>query len=316
MFLINLDTYDPFFNLALEELLLKSRKSEYLILGINDPVVVIGKHQAAHREVNTEYVTENRIPVIRRISGGGTVFHDRGNLNFTFIRQSEEGKQVDFRKYTRPVIDFLASLGIEAELEGKSDIKVNSLKISGNAEHVYRNRVLHHGTLLFSASMEMLKNSIRTDKSCYNTRAVDSNPSSVLNLDKRLAGFSDINDFRNEMLHYFTGYMPDLVVSSIPDRDSEEAISLAETRYRTWEWNFGYGPDYHFRNHFYFDSKPHSCHLNIREGIVVKCSIDGSDKMKYLSEKLIGCRHMVADLLKVFEKENIDISDEDVFSFF
>src|SRR5665811_810867 len=100
MYCITLDSDDPFFNLAIEEILLKESKDEYLILGINTPSVIIGKHQSAHREVNTKFVSENDIPVIRRISGGGTVFHDKGNLNFSFIRQSEEGKQVDFRKYT------------------------------------------------------------------------------------------------------------------------------------------------------------------------------------------------------------------------
>ena len=106
------------------------------------------------------------------------MFHDNGNLNFTFIRQSETGKQVDFRKYTQPVIDFLNSLGIEAKFEGKNDLKVDGFKISGNAEHIHRNRVLHHGTLLYSTSLEMLRNSLRKDTSCYNTRAVASNPSS------------------------------------------------------------------------------------------------------------------------------------------
>jgi lipoate---protein ligase len=110
MFCIILESNDPFFNLAIEELLLINSKEDYLILGINNPSVIIGKHQSAHREVNTKFVIENNIPVIRRISGGGTVFHDKGNLNFTFIRQCESGKQVDFRKYTQPVIEFLLSL--------------------------------------------------------------------------------------------------------------------------------------------------------------------------------------------------------------
>ena len=136
MLCLNLKSTDPFFNLALEEILLKNRKEEYLILGINDPCVVIGKHQVPHREVNTRFVTENNIPVIRRISGGGTVFHDSGNLNFSFIMQSEAGKQVDFRKYTLPVISFLSTLGVDAKFEGKNDLKVDGLKISGNAEHV------------------------------------------------------------------------------------------------------------------------------------------------------------------------------------
>jgi lipoate-protein ligase A len=156
MFCIITESDDPSFNLAVEELLLKNRNNEYLILGINKPSVIIGKHQSAHREINTRFVTENNIPVIRRISGGGTVFHDKGNLNFTFIRQSEAGKQIDFRKYTKPVIDFLYSLGVEAKFEGKNDLKTDGLKISGNAEHVHRNRVLHHGTLLFSTSLEII----------------------------------------------------------------------------------------------------------------------------------------------------------------
>ena len=109
MFCINLQSNDPFFNLAIEEYLLKNSQEEYLILYINSPSVIIGKHQTGHREVNTRFVTENNIPVIRRISGGGTVYHDAGNLNFSFIRQCETGKQVDFLKYTQPVIGFLES---------------------------------------------------------------------------------------------------------------------------------------------------------------------------------------------------------------
>ena len=119
MFCINLESNDPFFNLAVEEILLKNSKEEYLILGINSPSVIIGKHQSGHMEVNIKFVNKYQIPVIRRISGGGTVFHDCGNLNFSFIRQSESGKQVDFRKYTQPVLDFLKSMGIEARFEGK-----------------------------------------------------------------------------------------------------------------------------------------------------------------------------------------------------
>src|SRR5450759_4199757 len=174
MFCINLNTNDPFFNLAIEEYLLKNSKEEYLILGINKPSVIIGKHQSAHREVDTKFVLENNIPVIRRISGGGSVFHDNGNLNFTFICQSEDGKQVDFRKYTKPVIEFLLSLGLETKFEGGNDLKIDGLKISGNAEHVHRNRVLHHGTLLFSTSLDMLRNALRKDSSHYTTRAVES----------------------------------------------------------------------------------------------------------------------------------------------
>ncbi len=316
MQLINLESTDPFYYLALEEVLLKKSQSDYLILAVNDPSVIIGKHQSAHREVSTKFITENRIPVIRRISGGGTVFHDAGNLNFSFIRQSEEGKQVDFRKYTRPVIDFLISVGAAAKFEGKNDIKINGLKISGNAEHVHRNRVLHHGTLLFNTSLEMLRKSIRQDKSGYITRAVDSNPSSVINLKEILKDFSDIREFSKSMINHFYLNIPDLEQGILVQHYTEEAVSLAESKYRQWNWNFAYGPDYHFKNSFNFNNTLHTVLLHISNGIVTQSTIDGSDKMRSFAEKLKGCRHMVPDFTDLFEKENILIPTGEIFNFF
>ena len=316
MHFLSLETHDPYFNLALEEVLLKNRSKEYLILGINDPAVIIGKHQSPHREVNTKFITENEIPVLRRISGGGTVFHDRGNLNFTFIRNSEEGKQVDFLKYTQPVIEFLVSVGINARFEGKNDIKVDGLKVSGNAEHVHRNRVLHHGTLLFSSAIGLLKNSIREDKSCYTTRAVDSNPSSVMNLNEKLLNYSDILEFSKAMMHYFSLNMTDLELCDLSQQDTDEAMSLAETKYRRWEWNFAYGPEYVFNNTFRYDDKPHSCLLHVKNGVVSQCAFEGSNKMVSVAVKFVGCRHMVPDFLNLFEKENITISGQEIFNFF
>ena len=313
---IFLGTHDPFFNLALEEVLLKSRKEEYLILGINDPSVIIGKHQVANREACTRFVTENKIPVIRRISGGGTVFHDSGNLNFTFIRYCEPGKQVDFRKHTQPVIDFLISLGINAKFEGKNDIKVDGLKISGNAEHVHRNRVLHHGTLLFSTSLDMLRNSIREDKSCYTTRAVGSNPSSVLNLVDKLQIFAGIDDFSNAMMHYFSRIISGFEDYNISPQDMADAEALADSRYKTWEWNYAYGPEYTFYNTFRLLERMCSISLSVAEGKVRQCAITGGEELKSIEEKLLGCRHMVPEFMNVLEKENIGLAGVEIYNFF
>lgn len=314
MFCITLETDDPFFNLAIEEVLLKNRKDDYLILGINSPSIIIGKHQSAHRESNTEFVTDNKIPVIRRISGGGTVYHDKGNINFTFIRQSEPGKQIDFRKYTQPVIDFLSSKGVDAKFEGKNDLKVNGLKISGNAEHVHRSRVLHHGTLLFDASLDILRNTIRKDTSCYTTRAVGSNPSSVANLKGMLSETSDILWFREEMMNYFLGNLRDAEVYRLTYKDSDEAAVLAETKYRTWEWNYAYGPEYRFVNKFEFRGEQIECKFIVQEGIIRECILKGTSVLTELESKLTGCRHMEQDLKKVFIAENIP--DIDIFNLF
>jgi lipoate-protein ligase A len=316
MYCINLGSEDPFFNLAIEEVLLKNSKEEYLLLGINTRSVIIGKHQTAHREVNTQFVSENDIPVIRRISGGGTVFHDPGNLNFTFIRQSETGKQVDFRKYTQPVMDFLLSSGVEVKFEGKSDLKVRGLKISGNAEHVYRNRVLHHGTVLFNTSLDMLRNSLRKDTSCYSTRGVKSNPSSVTNLKELLQSFRDIYQFRSGMMNFLKNNLPDMIPCQLSKPETEQAEILASSKYKSWEWNWAYGPEYHFSNQFEIDGDQFSCRLFVKDGIVRECKIIGTFEMEAFSKKLVGCRHMVDDFIDVFRKGNISVPEYYIFNFF
>jgi lipoate-protein ligase A len=315
MLCINLQSTDPCFNLTLEELLLRREKEEYLILYVNSPSVIIGKHQVAHRETDTEFVTVNSIPVVRRISGGGTVYHDQGNLNFTFILQSKTGSQVDFRKYTKPVIDFLATIGIDAKFEGKNDLKISGLKISGNAEHIYRERVLHHGTILFDTDIEMLNKTIRKDTSCYSSRGVASNPSPVMNLKQILPGINNMNDFRQEMYGYFINRPgnDDLLLNN---REIEEAGNIADSKFRTWEWNYAYGPDYHFHNSFIFNNEKHSLSIFVKDGIIKECKIEGSGEMKNIGEKLIGCRHMPENLEDFFNRNKLNISRSDIYRFF
>jgi len=316
MFCINLESNDPFFNLAIEEFLLKNSKEEYLILYVNSPSVIIGKHQTGHREVNTRYITEKNIPVIRRISGGGTVYHDHGNLNFSFIRRCESGKQVDFIKYTKPVIDFLKYMGVEAKFEGKNDLKIDGLKISGNAEHVHGNRVLHHGTLLYNTSLDSLRNSIRKDISRYSSRAVASNPSSVVNLNEILLCFNDISELRSEMINFFLKNLPDTFPYDLTEAEILQAESIALSKYHTWEWNWAYGPEYNFKNFFEIQNIPYSCNLEVRDGKIKECVLEGSNTFISTSKKLIGCRHMVSDMEEFFRIENVIFTEEDIYNFF
>jgi len=300
---LTLPANDPFFNLGAEEYLLKNSSREFLILNTNSPSVIIGKHQCLHRETDTEYVTLNNIPVIRRLSGGGTVFHDGNNLNFTFIRNSEPGRQVDFQKHTAPVIGFLASLGIEARLEGKNDLKVNGLKISGNAEHVHRNRVLHHGTLLFDSDLGALRASLRRDTSAYITRAVNSNPSSVANLKPLLPAIENISGFRKRMEDYFLNF-PGTEKYFLTDTETAIIEALANTKYRTWEWNYAYGPDYQLIKQIDCQSLRSQLRIEIKQGIITECSAEDSELKKIFS-KFTGRKHIVNELAEVIEKENI-----------
>ena len=309
---LTLLTNDPFINLATEEYLLKNSDGEFLILYTDSPSVIIGKHQSPHRESDTEYVIKHNIPVIRRLSGGGTVYHDEGNLNFTFIRNSKPGHQVDFRKYTRPVIEFLSVYGVDAKLEGKNDLKVNGLKISGNAEHVHRNRVMHHGTLLFDSDLAALKNSLRKDTSAYITRAVNSNPSSVANLKQFISGFSSTDQFRRKMEEYFLN-LPGNQTYSLKEEELKVIEALAGTKYRTWEWNYAYGPDYQLIKQIDYKSVRSHLSIEVKQGIITECIFEDSELKKTFS-KLTGRKHMVDELAEVIENEGI--IGLSVFSFF
>jgi len=174
MLCIRHDITDPYFNLAAEEYFLKESNREFFILYINDPSVIAGKHQNVYAEINLNHVRENNIKVARRISGGGTVWHDHGNLNFSFIREGTDGDMVNFRKYTSPIVDVLLRLGIPAQFKEKNSIVVNNLKISGNAEHIFKNRVLHHGTLLFSSDLTGMSKALTTGQMKYQGRAITS----------------------------------------------------------------------------------------------------------------------------------------------
>lgn len=315
MLCLDLASTDPVFNLAAEEYLLKYSEEEYLILYIDDPSVIIGKHQAAHREADTKFVTRNNIPVIRRISGGGAVFHDRGNLNFAFIIKSSAGNQVNFKKYTLPVLEFLSSIGIDARFEGKSDIKAEGKKISGNAEHVFRERVLHHGTLLFNTDLVKLKASLRSDTSHYRTNAVSSNPAPVTDIMDLLPAVSDINDFRASMLDFFIKKEGNKL-SALTRDDIEHIEAIADTRYRTWDWNYAYGPEYVFENKTVISSSPVAISLTVKDGLISNSMLEGNCKVIAAAEKLAACRHMPESIREVLRQEEMQIRESDVFRFF
>lgn len=313
---IILDTRDPTLNLATEEYLLHKRKEDYVILSINDPSVIVGKHQCVHREVNTRYTRSKNMPVLRRISGGGSVYHDHGNLNFAFIRNSEPGKQIDFRLYTAPVVNYLQSSGINARFEGKNDIRVNDLKISGNAEHVYRERVLHHGTLLFYADLDALRSSLKPVTQGYETRAVESNRSSVTNLRGMIREIDNVEQLADSMMSFLNGSGTGLESFHLSDDMKTEIRNLADTKYRTWEWNYGYGPPYTYTGSFVLENITHQLKLSVRDGIVWECSIRGSQEMGSAAKMIIGCRHMYDDLSEVFRNANIPLDEDELWKFF
>ena len=192
---IRLNTNDPYYNLAVEEYLLNNSTEDIFMLWQNEPCVVIGKNQNAYAEIDLEYAKEQGIKIVRRITGGGAVYHDLKNLNFTFITSTDKAKILDYEYFTRPVIDALATLGVNAELSGRNDILVDGKKISGNAQHSANGRILHHGTLLFDTDVSTMSKVLRVNKEKLEYNAVKSHSSRVANIKDLIAGAVDLNGF-------------------------------------------------------------------------------------------------------------------------
>lgn len=244
MILINRTETDPFFNIAAEEYVLKHLEDDVFMLWVNRPSVIIGKHQVASAEADILFTWQNNIPVIRRISGGGTVYHDEGNLNYSLVSSGEHGKLVDYQKYAGTIIRALQKLSISASLQNKSSLFTSGKKFSGNAEHVFKNRVLHHGTLLFNSDMEMLRRCIRPAHKGYSDKSIRSVDSNTTNLIEHFPPGYSIESFRALLIEQAYEDFPEIIPYTFTDADIEAIHSLVENKYAGMEWNFGYSPRY------------------------------------------------------------------------
>ena len=242
---ITLNSTSPYHNLAVEEYLLQQTTDSVFMLWQNDNTIVIGRHQNTAAEINQEYVDNHRVNVVRRLTGGGAVFHDTGNLNFTFIQNVESGKkEIDFLKYLQPIVIALQSLGVPVAFSGRNDLVINGQKISGNAMTFFGNRVLEHGTLLFSSQMSDLANALKADPDKFIDKAVKSVRSRVTNISDHLPHPMTVLEFRDYLMDYI---MKNNQLSGIQNlTKEEEAIvnRLMEEKYQTWEWNYGKSPEY------------------------------------------------------------------------
>ena len=239
---------DPYFNLASEEYLLETADDDVFMVWRNAASVIIGKNQNAYAEVNTEYTEQNGIPVVRRLTGGGAVFHDEGNVNFTFVTSSDDDSEIDFARFTAPIIDCLGELGIDAHLGGRNDILAEGCKISGNAQCVYRRKdgrkmLMHHGTLLYDADVSRLANSLRVNEEKLRSKGIKSVSSRVNNI-KNIGGFSMTAEEFMEYILRSAEKRFGTAATEFSAEDTAKIATLAEEKYSSWEWDFGKSPEY------------------------------------------------------------------------
>ncbi len=313
MLLIQQSSTNPYFNIASEEYLLKNFMDDIFILYRNEPSIIVGKHQNTLAEINLEYVKRNKLNVIRRLSGGGTVYHDLGNLNYTFISNGSEGNLVDFKKFTQPIINVLQRLGIDAKLGGKNDIRVGDKKISGNAEHIYKNRVLHHGTLLFSSNLDELNESIKINPNTYSDKAVKSIRSEVANITEFLKEPITITEFADLIANHIKQAFPSGKNYQLNINDIKKINELVDTKYSMWEWNFGYSPTYTLNKKVIVGNEVIEVKISVENGLICSIKLDGDilDKKKLLEIEnlLTNCPHdidAIKEKISTIELENIN----------
>ncbi len=236
---------NPYFNIAAEEYFVKHASEDMCMFWVNERSVIIGKHQNAFAEINYPFIRENQIPVIRRISGGGAVYHDSGNINFTFIKKTDKTNQVDFQHFTTIIAKFMQSLGIEVNTNKRNSLFVGNLKFSGHAEHIFHERVLHHGTILFNTDLDTLQNCLSAKKE-FQGKAMASVRSNVGNIAPLLSERIDIHKFINKLAAWLIDFYPGSKSYELQPDETDAINQLSEIKYKTWEWNFGYSPVYTF----------------------------------------------------------------------
>ena len=241
----------------------------------NAPSVIVGRHQNTLAEINLDYVNQNQIKVVRRLSGGGAVFHDLGNLNFTFIENTRDNLPINFQKYTQPILSVLLLLGIDARFEGRNDLVIEGKKFSGNAEHVFRGRVLHHGTLLFASKLTDLSGALNVNPAKFTDKAVKSVRSRVTNISSHLKKPLEPETFRNMLLDYMIDNNPDCSLYSYTDTDITAINRLRDEKYATWDWNFGQSPGYNMVNSLQTGGGYLEIHIDVQYGLIRHVRIFG-----------------------------------------
>ncbi|AMM96752.1 lipoate--protein ligase [Bacillus pumilus] len=322
LFIDNEQHYDPMINLAIEEYCLKYLDPEetYLLFYINQPSIIIGKNQNTIEEINTKYVEDNGIKVVRRLSGGGAVYHDKGNLNFSFITKDDGDSFHNFKKFTEPVIQALEKLGVKAELSGRNDIMADGRKISGNAQFATRGRIFSHGTLLFDSEIEHVVSALNVKKEKIESKGIKSIRSRVANISELMDQKMTTEEFRKILLSYIFDTNGDVPQYQLTEKDWEKIHEISLDRYQKWEWNYGRSPKFNLQHSKRFSAGSIDLRLEVKKGMIQDCKIFGDffgvGDIADIEKRLIGQqydRKTISDVLEDMDMRHYfgNVSKED-----
>ena len=310
MLLINNTSTNAYFNLAMEEYFLKNTTEDVFMLWRNESAIIVGKNQNTLSEINYEYVKENNIKVVRRQSGGGAVFHDLGNINFTFISCNDNSFS-DFKRFTMPIIECLEDLNIHAEFSGRNDLLIDNQKFSGNAQYNYKNKVMHHGTLLFSSQINDLSSALKVKPSKFEGKGVKSVKSRVTNISNHLKKSMTVLEFKDYLMNFINNKDENNHFYELSDHDINEINKLVDEKYSTWHWNFGHSPKYSLNNEVKYPGGNIEFSLNVDKGIINEIKFFGdfffNKDVSNIEDLLKNVMHNESSIKSTLN--NIDIND-------
>lgn len=302
------DQTDPAWNLAAEEYLLEKAEEPCFLLWRNREAVIVGRNQNTCAQINRPFVETRGIHVVRRLSGGGAVYHDLGNINFTFIEPGRGSEPTSFQDFTAPILHFLLNLGVPAAFDGRNDICVHGLKISGNAQYSRRGNLLHHGTLLFDTDLDTMEEALRVGDVKYSDRGIPSIRKRVTNLRDHLSADLSPEAFMHSLFEFIRKEKTSRVVNLSPC-DCEAIDRLADRRYRLWEWNYGSSPPYNFHKVTKTHAGVLEVYLEVQCGVIQNARIFGdffgSGEMADLESGLRGLRHDLQELAAHLETRSV-----------
>ncbi|KJL02040.1 MULTISPECIES: lipoate--protein ligase [Priestia] len=311
LFIDNQKNYDPRINLAIEEYALKHLdiNETYLLFYINEPSIIIGKNQNTIEEINTKYVEDQHIHVVRRLSGGGAVYHDKGNLNFSFITKDDGNSFHNFKKFTEPVVEALKKLGVNAELSGRNDLMAEGRKISGNAQFSTKGRMFSHGTLLFDSEIENVVSALKVKKDKIESKGIKSIRNRVANISEFLEQKVTVEEFREMLLRYIFEGEENITEYKLTEKDWEMIHQISKERYQSWDWNYGKSPKFNLQHSHRFPVGQIDVRLEVNKGKIDACTIYGDffgvGDVQEVQEKLTGVRYEKASIEQALE--DIDI---------
>jgi lipoate---protein ligase len=315
LYIDNQNMTDPRINLAIEEYAVKNLDIDqtYLLFYINQPSIIIGKNQNTFEEIHVDYVRDHDIIVVRRLSGGGAVYHDTGNLNFSFITKNEGDSFHNFRKFTEPVVKALHKLGVPAELSGRNDILVEGRKISGNAQFATRGRMFSHGTLMFDSNLDDVVAALNVKQEKIASKGIKSIRSRVANISEFLSHPLTMEAFKQTLLQSIFEEVGTIPQYHLTATDWDRIHEISREHYQNWDWNFGKSPVFNIQRTHRFPVGSIDIRLDVEKGVIRSCKIYGDffgvGDIVDVEAKLTGIRYEHEDIIQA-------LSDVDVSHYF